>query len=288
MSPVVSVVLPTYQGARYLAQTLDSVLAQTLTDLEVVAADDASTDGTAGILAAYAARDARVRIVPTERNLGAVPNWNRALAAARGDYVKVMGQDDLLHPSCLEQQVQVLRRVPTVGGVVAGRDVIDDRGRRVLPPRAPLGGAAGAVSVDRALSLIVRSGTNSVGEPVTVLLRRSVTDEVGPFRADLPYVVDLDYWCRSLEVAPLYVLSDWLCSFRVSAHSWSAALAADQGDQMCSLFTRLHREHPRLVTGGDVRRGRHKARLISRARRAVYVGLRMRTGLGALRRRLLG
>jgi glycosyltransferase involved in cell wall biosynthesis len=284
VSPLVSVVIPTFDGSDFLSLTLSSVLGQTLGDLEVVMVDDASSDDTMAIAQEFAAHDTRVRIVPTTGNVGAVANWNRAVAAARGEFVKVMGQDDLLRRDCLARQVQVLQDQPTVGCVVGGRDIVDDRGRTVMKGRRPLGGATGIVSAEQALPLVVRAGTNIIGEPVTVLLRRSVMEAVGPFHADLPYVVDLDYWCRALDVAPIYVLPDTLSSFRVSATSWSAALATTQTEQMRALFARLQRERPDVITAGTLRRGWLGAGVISRARRVVYVGLRARGAAERIRR----
>lgn len=275
MTPLVSVCIPIYQGAAFLEQAVDSVLSQTLSDVEVLLADDASTDASAEIAASYAYRDGRVHVLPGDHNRGAVPNWNRTVAAARGQFVKVMGQDDLLRPTCLERQVDVLQHNASLGMVVAGRTVVDDRGRTLMRGRRPLG-HRGVVHREQALPRIVRSGTNTIGEPVTVLLRRSVIDVVGPFESQLPYLVDLDYWCRVLEVAPAYVLPETLCSFRVSTQSWSAALAAGQGDQLCTFLQRLQRRHPDLITAADVRLGCLRGRGIAFARRLLYRGLRAR------------
>lgn len=275
MTPLVSVCIPVYQGAEFLERTLDSVLAQTLTDLELVLADDASTDASARIAARYADRDPRVRVLRGDHNRGAVPNWNRVVAAAQGEFVKMMGQDDLLHATCLARQVQVLQDDASLGMVVAGRAVVDDRGRTLMRGRRPLGDQ-GVVRCAQALPRIVRSGTNTVGEPVTVLLRRSVLTTVGPFAPSLPYVVDLDYWCRVLEVAPIYVLPETLCSFRVSTRSWSVALAAGQADQLCSFLGGLQQRHPDLITTADVRRGCLRGRGVAAARRLLYLGLRAR------------
>lgn len=94
--PKVSVFIPVYNGGAYLPRTLDAVLAQSFADFELICIDDGSSDGSFDVLQRYAARDARVRVMKTPQNLGAVPrvlNW--AMHAMRGDYFAYASQDDL-------------------------------------------------------------------------------------------------------------------------------------------------------------------------------------------------
>ena len=97
MTARVSIVVPAYRNARYLARTMDSILAQTFRDLEVVVADHASDDGTLEIAQGYAS-DARVTVLTTEAGGGAVRNWNRVSKEATGEFVKLVCGDDLIHP----------------------------------------------------------------------------------------------------------------------------------------------------------------------------------------------
>ncbi len=112
--PTLSVGLPVYNGARYLAEALDALLAQTYTDYELVISDNASTDGTADICRAYAARDERIRYVRQPVNIGAVPNHNVVVDQARGKYFKWASHDDLYEPELLRRCVQVLDERPEV------------------------------------------------------------------------------------------------------------------------------------------------------------------------------
>ena len=99
MTPRVSLGFPVYNGERYLAAALDSLLGQTFRDLEVVICDNASTDRTAELCAAYAARDARVRYHRNPTNLGAAPNFNRTFELSRGEYFKWAAHDDVCAPT---------------------------------------------------------------------------------------------------------------------------------------------------------------------------------------------
>ena len=113
-APRVSIGLPVYNGENYLTEALDACLAQTFTDFELIISDNASTDGTAAIIAEYAARDARIRRFRQPRNIGGGPNQNFVLAQARGEYYKLIAHDDLYAPNLLERCVAVLDARPEV------------------------------------------------------------------------------------------------------------------------------------------------------------------------------
>ncbi|MGD8810624.1 MAG: glycosyltransferase family A protein [Gammaproteobacteria bacterium] len=127
--PRVSIGIPVYNGENYLADTLDSLLAQTLGDFEILIADNASTDGTREIARAYTKRDTRVRYFRHDRNIGAGPNHNFLLDHARAPYFKWAAHDDLYEPDYLAECVAVLDNDPAV--VLAHSDgvMIDARGK---------------------------------------------------------------------------------------------------------------------------------------------------------------
>ncbi len=102
-APLVSIGLPVHNGERFLAQALDSLLGQTLTDLELILSDNASTDGTAEICRQYAARDARIRYIRQEVNVGPRRNWNFVVAQARGRYFKWATANDFCDRQMLEK-----------------------------------------------------------------------------------------------------------------------------------------------------------------------------------------
>jgi glycosyltransferase involved in cell wall biosynthesis len=110
--PRVSVGLPVFNGENYLAEAIDSILAQTLADLELVICDNASTDRTEEICREYAASDARVRYHRNGSNIGPAPNFNLTFEYARGAYFKHAGHDDVLAPTYLERCVSALDAHP--------------------------------------------------------------------------------------------------------------------------------------------------------------------------------
>jgi glycosyltransferase involved in cell wall biosynthesis len=134
--PTVSIGLPVYNGERFLAQAVESLLAQTLEDFDLLICDNASTDATEAICRDLVARERRVRYHRNERNLGAAPNFNRAwsLCAGRGRYFKWAAHDDLYAPTYLERCVGVLEQDPTAVLCHSRTVVIDEAGRELTPP----------------------------------------------------------------------------------------------------------------------------------------------------------
>src|SRR5258708_29446213 len=104
--PSVSVCIPCYNGELFIGRTIESVLQQTFTDFELVLVDDNSTDATVAVIEKFA--DPRIRLVRNPVNLGMGANSNRALSLGLGRYVKLLCEDDVLHPRCLERPVAVL------------------------------------------------------------------------------------------------------------------------------------------------------------------------------------
>ena len=110
--PRVSVGLPVYNGDAYLAETVESILCQTLSDFELVISDNASTDGTEEVCRSYAAGDRRVRYVRQPRNIGASANYNAVAWMARAPLLKWAAHDDVCAPTYLERCVQILDADP--------------------------------------------------------------------------------------------------------------------------------------------------------------------------------
>jgi len=133
--PQVSVVLPCYEAERFLAESLQSLLAQTFGELEVLAIDDGSRDGTPEVLERFATRDARVRVLRNDVNRGVIETLNRGVAEARGEIVARMDADDVAAPTRIERQVEVLASRPEIDLVGTAVEVVDGASGRRLRPR---------------------------------------------------------------------------------------------------------------------------------------------------------
>jgi glycosyltransferase involved in cell wall biosynthesis len=113
--PAVSVLMTAYNREDYIAESIDSVLAQKFGDFELVITDNQSTDGTVEIARRYERLDPRVRVVVNERNLGQFGNRNRAASLATGEFLKFHDSDDVMYPHCLDVMVAAMRAEPRAG-----------------------------------------------------------------------------------------------------------------------------------------------------------------------------
>ena len=129
--PRVSIGMPVYNGANFLGQALESLLAQTYTDFELIISDNASSDATAEICRAFAGTDSRIRYTRTERTIGPAENHNRLVRMARGDYFRWAAHDDLCAPELLAKEVEVLDRDRSVVLVYPKTRIIDATGNTV-------------------------------------------------------------------------------------------------------------------------------------------------------------
>jgi glycosyltransferase involved in cell wall biosynthesis len=129
----VSIGLPVHNGEKYLSQALESVLAQTYPDFELILSDNASTDRTEEICQQYAARDPRIRYYRNAENIGGGPNENRTVALSRGEYFCWLGHDDCYEPGYLAECVAVLEKNPDIVHCYSIAVPIDENGKKGAP-----------------------------------------------------------------------------------------------------------------------------------------------------------
>ena len=237
MKPDVSVCIPVYNGVPYIKEAIQSVLSQTFQDFELLVLDNRSTDDTLATVAEF--KDARLRLIVHDRNLGAQGNWNRALAEASGAFVKILCADDILYPDCLAAQRTVLLDPENAHVVLvcSARDIIDETSRRILSRRASRRDFR--LSGLEAIRRTIRAGTNIYGETSSALLRASAVGRAGLFDARIPYVVDLEMWSRLLLQGDIVYIAQPLSAYRVSRAAWSSELSGQQGRQFRQLVAQL-------------------------------------------------
>jgi glycosyltransferase involved in cell wall biosynthesis len=230
VGPVVSVVLPVYNGARCVEVAARSILTQTFRNLELVAVNDGSTDGTAEILERLAREDRRVRIIHQE-NQGIAGALNRGLAAARGSLVARMDADDASLPQRIFRQVQYLEANPWVGVLASYCEVRDV-----------------------AWSGVRRAGESShhirwqllLGNPIThptVMMRRDLVQKVGGYRDLHPHNEDYDLWTRLIDHCSIETLPEVLLRFNSTA-----------GDNISTVYRREQHQAAIAVQHGFVSR----------------------------------
>ena len=232
-APTVSVLVPLYQGEPWIAAALDSILAQTFEDFEVMLVDDGSTDGGGEIARAYAQRDGRVRYLWQE-NAGLPGARNTGLAAASGTYIGFLDADDLWLPDKLERQLAAVGDGVLYGDAYMMYDDDEPTGERLAEHVPP---AAGDI-FDPLLQ-------ENVVPVLTVLLPRELLERFGGFDATQRQVEDWDLWLRMCAGGVRFdYLSDPVAVYRVRG----TALSADY-PLVSSYRLRALRKLQPLVTG---------------------------------------
>lgn len=178
IAPVVSVVMPTYNGEKFLRPAIESILNQTFPDFELIVIDDGSIDSTPRILADYKGNDTRLIVLTNERNLGIAGATNRGLAAACGKYLALQDHDDISLPHRLQTQVDFLNAHPDIAVIGSAATLINDDG--VPYAEFPLP----CEEIDIKWRLLFH------GDPfhyTSVMLRRSAIEEIGGYDEDASF-----------------------------------------------------------------------------------------------------
>ncbi|WP_408588303.1 glycosyltransferase [Novosphingobium sp.] len=205
-NPRISVALSVYNGERFLAQAIESVLGQTCGDFEFLILDDGSRDATPAIIADHAARDPRIRPIVRE-NRGLVASLNQLLAEARAPLVARMDADDLCLPERLGRQLAYLDAHPEIGVLGTWTEDIDELGgpHPVLAPDHPLGHEDFLRAVELSLPLLCHPA---------VMYRRDVVLSVGGYHGAFRHCEDLDLWLRLAAVTRIANLPERLLRYR--------------------------------------------------------------------------
>ena len=228
-APTVSVVMPIFNGLPYLAESVDSVLAQSLPDVELVLVDGGSNDGSREWVESF--RHPRVVKDYLPAGTPAGVTWTRASELATGEYVKLLCQDDLIYPHALELQVADLAGSPTAGMAIAQRDVISATGDILYRGRGCAGLANGLVDGVHALEVGCWRGANIYGEPLAVLFRADAMRPALPWIDDRPFLLDMFFYAKVLQRHDLVVRRESIGAFRISSASWSTRLMSRQRDE---------------------------------------------------------
>ncbi len=233
--PTVTVLLPVYNGADVVGNAIDSVLAQSWDDFELLVIDDGSTDTTTRVIAGYV--DQRIRLVRNDRNLGITATLNRGLDLARGKYIARMDADDLCHPLRLERQIRFLDASPETGVVGSWTEVVS----RAADSRTAARAMARAI-VYKALRIdshwfqpqsdaevrFVMIFNCPLSHP-SIMFRRTLIDEFG-LRYEFRFAEDYEFWTRCAQRTQLANIPEVLLTYRQHSSNTSKKYAAEYRD----------------------------------------------------------
>lgn len=257
--PTVSVVVPTYNYARYLPDAVGSVLSQKHVEVEVIVVDDHSTDDSLAVARRLAAGDDRVRVIARPANAGPVATFNAGLAEAHGEFLVRLDADDALTPGSLARAVALLQRHPEVG-LVYGHPVhfegdLPTTARERVTEWVIWKGADW-------LESRCRLGTNCITSP-EVVMRSSVVAEVGGQR-DLAHTHDMEMWFRIARASDVA----WVAGVDQAWHREHAASLSAREVGVMTEFSERAAAFETLLTDG-VGDPEEAARLLGLAHRAL-------------------
>jgi glycosyltransferase involved in cell wall biosynthesis len=223
--PLVSVCVPTRNGALYLEEALLSIKNQTYPHLEVIVSDDSSTDRTVEIVEGFKkVFDKPIRLCHHSPN-GIAANWNNATKNATGKYIKFLFQDDILYPSCIEKMVWAMESYPSVRLVASKRDFIFESNitagawEKLRDLQATLCLPNSQINLLNKKFFSRRNfystPLNKIGEPSTVMYEKALVEEIGEFDTRLEQILDYEYWYRILKKHNVAILNESLVGFRV-------------------------------------------------------------------------
>jgi len=185
--PFVSICLLTYKRAASLRQSLDSILAQTYANWELIINDDCSPDETEQICHEYELKDSRIRYCRNSTNLRYARNQSAAIMRAQGEYVAILHDGDVYHPQLIEKWLNALLRCPTAALVFNGYSHLSHPRRTILPLRECCPGR-------QMLDLVLSLGISPIWG--IVMVRKAYVVAAGPFDERMPTIADVDMWFR--------------------------------------------------------------------------------------------
>ena len=259
--PWLSVIVPTYNGARHLAAALDSIVDQHCDDLEVIAVDDGSNDGTLDLLRLYESR-LPLRIFPRARIGNWVTNTNFGVARAHGRYLSFLHQDDLWLPRRLDIMRAAAAHHPQSGLLLHDTRFIDDAGRAVGRWSCPLPRHGNPIPAREFLPRLMVQNFIAMPAPI---VRHDIARAAGSMDDTLWFTADWDYWSRLAVQAPMLYVPRTLAAFRIHPASQTALGAADPANLRKQIDAVVARINARLDPADPAARHARRAANFSTA-----------------------
>lgn len=265
----ITVGIPVYNGADYIANTIQSVLNQTFTDFELVIADNCSTDNTTEIVESF--KDKRITLIKNPENYGMVGNWNVCLKNSHCEFFHLLCADDLLLPNCLEEEYTAITQDSGIVMAFSASNVINSDGK-VLMTRRPL--KKDCVFDGVLLAKKSFRSYNLYGEPSNILYRPESLLKSGGYNTSMWYVPD---WEASLRIScegKVAYISTPLMSFRVSPSSASSSYTKnkDKIRKDDNAFIEIAKSISVLkLTNSDISAHRRSIKMRDFARRIFFI-----------------
>lgn len=281
--PLISVCIPTYNGEKYLQETLESIQLQTYSNVELIISDDSSIDKTLDIIKKFKVISKYPVFLYHHNPTGIGSNWNNCIKKANGELIKFLFQDDVMEYNCLERMVSVYNKNPQAGLIASKRsfivekNVIGETTNNWIEKYRDLQiglqhQKADILILDKAVfkrSDFRKSPLNKIGEPSVVLFRKDIVNQIGYFRADLKQILDYEYWYRILKRNTIVIINEQLVRFRIHEDQ-ATNVNREKAINDYSLYDKiLYKEYFNLLSEENKLRLRHKFSLIMRINRKL-------------------
>ncbi len=242
----VSVCIPTYNGAAFIAEAIRSVLAQGWPDFELLVVDDHSTDATLDVTRSFV--DPRLRVYKNPQRLGIPGNWNRCLGLAQGEYVCLFHQDDVMLPENLERKVQILAADPTISLVHSAAELlVDDSAPAMLSGWMENASEDFIVEGNRYFRKLLLRG-NLICASAVIAHRQKLLD-LGRFDEKLGFACDYEMWMKLCVGNRVAFLRQPLVGYRWHEKNASHAYRFERGVEECLLAGHRALQYYRERTG---------------------------------------
>ncbi|MBT3261553.1 glycosyltransferase [bacterium] len=215
--PLVSVCVANYNGAKFIEETLRSLIRQTYQNIEIIVGDNVSTDQSVAIIKKIATEDSRIKYFQNKKNIGYSGNCNKLIQTAQGKYVTIYHSDDVYEPTIVEEEVAFLEANPELAGVYTSQKVIDENRQPIsndgfilnqIPHKYLI------LDLVQYLDYLIKQDINPIVCP-TSMIKKSVYQELKGYDLNLKYVDDVDMWLRILEKYNVGIVNKKLVNYRV-------------------------------------------------------------------------
>jgi glycosyltransferase involved in cell wall biosynthesis len=222
--PKVVVCIPTYNSSQTIAETLESILSQTYTNIEILIIDNASTDDTVDIINSYALKDNRVELQAYQENIGGEGNFTRCIQLAYGDYTAIYHSDDVYTKTMIEQQVTFLEEYREAGAVFTLANDIDCNSKKIRLrdiPKELYSGNRDVYNFDNIFKMVLKYGNFLICPSAMVrtdIYKKEIAIWDGKSYATS---ADLDVWLKILKKYLIGIIKEPLMNYRISKYSYS-------------------------------------------------------------------
>jgi glycosyltransferase involved in cell wall biosynthesis len=223
--PLVSICIPTYNGADYIRHCIDSCIAQSYQNIEIIVCDDCSVDNTVNILNEYVSKNNKVKCFTNIKNVGLVNNWNRCIELSKGAWIKFVFQDDYIDPNCIELFVKnITPETPLIvskRSYVLPKDISKENSRYYLETIRDIdklnveirNGFISAEAIN--IAVVNNLCLNFIGEPSLTFFKKEIINTVGIFDENYAQLCDLDFFLKIACSYGLIYIPQQICHFRI-------------------------------------------------------------------------